>query len=898
MKTAFVITRHQLHSSVLEERSTTAELKKMGYERCVILDSSLSSYAKWHLSLSRSGIVAVPGIKNGYDYWIARNEKGFEELLRKEINDSENLIHISGKPRNLDNSSGNPIWECRYLDHESEKFRVYASLKAEVEIADYSLPNDKNYRDLEHGLLELLSQLPRNFPLKKIEHVFPVRIPAESFSSLLSKALEDKNLSGEYLSRLERELSVILSKNIQDYFMTVSKIVDIAKSIGCWIGPGRGSAVGSLVSYLLEITRIDPVVEGLFFERFLSMKRADPPDIDLDVDDKSRPALLRKVNEYFGNDRFCLVRTYSTYGFKGAARELGKKLGISKDKISRLIEWSKDGKRFPYAFEGDLDMKRLFEMSRLVAGLFSGYSVHAAGVILSGISLKGLIPIDFSEDLPVSHWDMDSLRIVGLQKIDILGLKNLSLLKEMTQGKEPWDYPTSDSNTYETLGRGYTAGVFQLEAPYATSIVRSVKPLSLRDLSICIALNRPGPIKSGVTERFLKLSRVPSEIEKIKKRVPVLAETGGLLVYQEQVLKIASSLLSLEADDGELLRRALSKKDRDAVDRLFKSSPGYSRLADDRRAKLYSFLLDFAGYAFNKSHSLSYAMISFWLAYFKSNHPEIFYPLMLRELPRTSSRRLVAEIRDRGFKLSIEHGVEDHKTVSLSIPQLLNKGELKPKPFEDSFFTFVRNNRSNYQARDLERLIKSGYLDCYGSRNDLLKKMNDALTGVNPELKSIRSVFGYKEEPQEAREEDTPVEKAMMEIESLGFNVTEIHRPDISSDAIDFEITTAVASLRTGISPYKRIDYLGKSFITDGRTFVEIENHVPLQGYVLFNNGNPVELKERVLEVNRIFHGQIDRSFLTVGSKSENVVVKVRGTEKMIPGARPIGVDADKIIWK
>ncbi|HOZ98795.1 DNA polymerase III subunit alpha [Mesotoga prima] len=898
MKTAFVITKYELHASVLEEISTTAELKKRGYERCVILDSSLSSYAKWHLSLSRSGIVAVPGIRTGNDYWIARNERGFEELLRKETNDSENLIHISGKPRNLDSSSGNPIWECRYLDHESEKFRVYASLQPEIEVADYSLPNDKNYRELEHDLLHLLSELPRNFSLKRIEHVFPVRVSAESFSSLLCKALEEKKMGDEYLSRLKRELSVILAKNIQDYFMTVSKIVDIAKSIGCWIGPGRGSAVGSLVSYLLEITRIDPVAEDLFFERFLSLKRADPPDIDLDVDDKSRPVLLKKMYEYFGNDRFCLIRTYSTYGFKGAARELGKKLGISKDNISKLIEWSKDGKRFPYAFEEDLDMKRLFDMSKLIAGLFSGYSLHAAGVILSGISLKGLIPIDFSEDLPVSLWDMDSLRIVGLQKIDILGLRNLSLLKEMTQGKEPWESPACDSNTYETLGSGYTTGIFQLEAPYATKIIRSVKPSSLRDLSICIALNRPGPIKSGVTERFLKLSRVPSEIEKMRKRVPVLAETAGLLVYQEQVLKIASSLLSLEADDGELLRRALSKKDRDAVDRLFKSSPGYSRLPDERRAKLYSFLLDFAGYAFNKSHSLSYAVISFWLAYFKSNHPEIFYPLMLRELPRTSFGRLVAEMRDRGLRLSIENEVEGRKIVSLSIPQLLKKGELKPKPFEDSFFTFVRNNRSKYQARDLERLIKSGYLDCYGSRNDLLKKMNDALTGVNPELKSIRSVFGYKEELQEAREEDTPVERAMMEIETLGFNVTEIQRPDISSEVTDFEITSAVASLRTGISPYKRIDYLGKSFVTDGRTFIQIESHVPLQGFVLFNNGNPIEMKERILEVNRIFHGQIDRSFLAVGSKRENVVVKVRGTEKIIPGARPMGVDADKIIWR
>jgi len=427
MKTAFLITKHELFGSVLEIKDTTEELKRRGYRRCVILDSSLSSFVKWHSVLSSSGIVTVPGLSKGHEYWIARNESGFRELLGRAIHDSDNLINVTGKPRNLDSSSKNPIWECRYLDHQSERFRVYTSLGSSIEAADYSLPDEKLYTEIEEDLNKLLSKLPREFYLQKINHVFPVRSSPEEFASLLRRVLESKKLEGSYSARLERELSVILAKDIQDYFMTVSKIVEIAKNNDCWIGPGRGSAAGSLVSYLLGITRIDPVEEGLFFERFLSLKRSDPPDIDLDVDDRSRQKLLNILSEHFGQDHFCLVSTASTFSFRGAAREIGRKLGIDGQRVSRLIEWSKEGQRFPYAFENDVDMKQLFEMSKLIVGLYSGFSIHAAGVILSNTPLTGLIPLNSSDDLPVSLWDMDSLRIVGLQKIDLLGLKNLSL---------------------------------------------------------------------------------------------------------------------------------------------------------------------------------------------------------------------------------------------------------------------------------------------------------------------------------------------------------------------------------------------------------------------------------------------------------------------------------------
>ncbi len=181
MKTAFLITKHELFGSVLEIKDTTEELKRRGYRRCVILDSSLSSFVKWHSVLSSSGIVTVPGLSKGHEYWIARNESGFRELLGSDIHDSDNLIKVTGKPRNLDSSSKNPIWECRYLDHQSERFRVYTSLGSSIEAADYSLPDEKLYNDIEENLNKLLSKLPREFYLQKINHVFPVRSSTEEF---------------------------------------------------------------------------------------------------------------------------------------------------------------------------------------------------------------------------------------------------------------------------------------------------------------------------------------------------------------------------------------------------------------------------------------------------------------------------------------------------------------------------------------------------------------------------------------------------------------------------------------------------------------------------------------------------------------------------------------------
>lgn len=903
MRTAFIITPHDLFESALLVEETGQELVRNGYGRCVIIDRTLASYPSWHRALSPLSITVVPGLRRKGTYYIARNGEGLRALLNFTSEPSRELITVSGEPRNYGPSS-NPIWESRYTRGKRRRFEVYASLKGPVPREDFQLPSLEG-GERDESLEKLLGELPDSFDPPIYEHRFPERASGEEFSKLLRARLEEKVKGAarpEYALRLEREEEAIQSKGLTDYFLTVAKVVALAGGIDCWVGPGRGSAVGSLVSYLLGITKVDPLKEGLYFERFLSAGRPDPPDIDIDVEDLGRPALLGELRDHFGSDRFCLIRTSSTFTFRAAARELGRRRKINEARVTRLIDWSREGTRFPSTFKGEREMESLYEDANDLKGLYSGHSVHAAGIIISEDPLKERIPLDSSGQFTLSLWDGRSLETVGMQKIDLLGLRNLTLLKRLTQGREPWGYSSEDGATYEVLGRGHTGGIFQLEGAYATRIVKSIKPASLSDVSLAIALNRPGPIRSGITQRYLKLTRLPGESERLRTRVPPsLSQTRGLLVYQEQVLDIAVKELALSADEGETLRRALSKKDTNRVKEILAASPAYRELPPQRRDKLYSFLSNFAGYAFNKSHSLSYALIAYWLGYFKANRPDKFYGELLRGNSTTDLVRVLAEARERGMVVSNEDSrageSQGGNRLRLDLPELLGYPFLAQEPGEETFFSFVRNHRSRLQPRDLERLIKSGYLDGYGTRKELLRQINDALAGIDPELKSVRTVFGFREESRQSEEKDSPLEKILMELEVLGVNVGFLERPDLegTGEGVDFSLTSAVAGLRTGVVAFARIDAPGKSYITDGRTFVRIGENCPLQGYARFRDGRPSGVIEKIAGVTRTLYGAVDPQFLRDASPREKVIIKLKGETKVLKGRKLAGIEPDEV---
>ena len=362
------------------------------------------------------------------------------------------------------------------------------------------------------------------------------------------------------------------------------------------------------------------------------------------------------------------------------------------------------------------------------------------------------------------------------------------------------------------------------------------------------------------------------------------------------MLSIAGKEPALSLDDGELLRRALSKrtpKGRSDIE------PGrrVQQPPDEKRRRVYSFLMNFAGYAFNKSHSLCYALISYWLAYFKANRPGRFYGEVIREVSGHNLSRLVAELRDSGIEISTRgEPARENVELSLSIPSSLGYGELPARPEEESFFSFVRTHRRKLQAKDLERLIKSGYFDLYGNRKELLRQINNALTGMAPELKSIRSVFGFKEEVQEKKEYDTDMERALMEIEALGFNLTFIKGPEISDEIADTSVTAALARLQTGLATFRRVDYMGRSLyrwedLHRGQRFA------PIHGYVVFKDGKPSVWKGKRQEVSRIAR-ECRQRLHSRGVARESVIIKVKGKTRLIQGARLRTLEPDEILLK
>ncbi len=287
------------------------------------------------------------------------------------------------------------------------------------------------------------------------------------------------------------------------------------------------------------------------------------------------------------------------------------------------------------------------------------------------------------------------------------------------------------------------------------------------------------------------------------------------------------------------------------------------------------------------------------MAYFKANRSSRFYGEIIKEVSGHNLSRLVAELRDSGVEISTNaEAAQEGGELFLSIPSLLGYGELPARPEEESFFSFVRTYRRKLHAKDLERLIKSGYFDLYGNRKELLRQINNALTGMAPELKSIRSVFGFKEEVQEKKEYDTDIERALMELEALSFNLTFIEGPEISDEIADTSVTAALARLQTGLATFRRVDYMGKSYITDGRTFIEGNDSLPIQGYVVFKDGKPSVWKESVREVSRIVYGSVDRDFIEDASPRESVTIKVKGKTRLIQRARLKALEPDEILLK
>ncbi len=483
------------------------------------------------------------------------------------------------------------------------------------------------------------------------------------------------NVPETHIRQADYEIDVINKMNFPGYFLVVADFIAWARRNGVRVGPGRGSAAGAIVAWALGITELDPIEHGLIFERFLNPERKSMPDIDIDFDDRGRGEVIRYVTEKYGDDRVAQIVTYSTIKAKQALKDASRVLDLpysSGEKLTKLlpkaimgreislteaVEKQVDGKanerfkeaaEFRAAIEAEADSQRIFNLARGLEGLKRGWSVHAAGVIMSSEPLVEVMPMMKREEdgAIITQFDQPSSEKLGLLKMDFLGLRNLTVLEDALQNirtnrgeevvLEKLDL-NGDEKTFELLSRGDTQGVFQLDGAQMRTLLRLMKPSKFEHISAAIALYRPGPMGMNSHTNYALRKNGLQEIEPIHQELDqslseILGETYGLIVYQEQVMAAAQKAAGFTLGQADLLRRAMGKKDKEELDKQygdFSAGMKQNGYSEGAIKKLWDTLEPFADYAFNRAHSAAYGVISYWTAYLKANYTAEYMAALL-----------------------------------------------------------------------------------------------------------------------------------------------------------------------------------------------------------------------------------------------------------------------------
>lgn len=568
-------------------------------------------------------------------------------------------------------------------------------------------------------------------------------------------------LPAEVRERLEYELGVIAQMGYASYFLIVWDFVRYAKEQGIPVGPGRGSAAGSLVSYCLGITAIDPLEYGLLFERFLNPARISLPDIDIDFCPRRRDEVIRYVTERYGQNHVAQIVTFDTMAARGAVRDVARVLGMpygEADRIAKLIPFGasleealESVHELKQRYDADPQIQHLIEISKRLEGLVRNPSTHAAGIVIAPAELTDYAPLlRLSDGSLVTQYDMLALEAIGMLKIDLLGLRNLTVLADTvqlikkTKGEELQleRLPLDDPQAYQLLQEGRTTGIFQLEGSGIKELVRGLAPTEFKDIAALLALYRPGPLESGMAAEFIarKHGRQPLTYPHPDLQ-PILEETYGLPIYQEQLLLMAQVLAGFSLGEADLLRKAIGKKQRKTMEETrekFVHGCVKNGIPIERALDLFDDIEKFARYGFGKAHSTAYALITYWTAYLKANYPTEYMAALLTSVADNTEKigEYVQECRDLGIEVlppelnesdlyftahdgQIRFGLGAIKNIGQGAVAgiLAARGR---RPFE-SFVDFCRRVDPRQVNREvLETLIKAGVFDRFATRKGLL----------------------------------------------------------------------------------------------------------------------------------------------------------------------------------
>ena len=645
-----------------------------------------------------------------------------------------------------------------------------------------------------------------------------------------------KNITKEILERLEYELSVILKKKYETYFLVVADFVNWAKNNEISVGPGRGSAAGSLVSYALGITDIDPFYFKLPFERFLNPYRPSAPDIDLDFADTRRDEVIEYVTEKYGKDKVAQIITFGTMEARGAVRDAGRALGMpysGPDRIAKMIPpgWQghamtieialKQSPDLKRAYMNEDETKRLLDVAQKLEGVARHASVHAAGVVIADKPLTEYVPLqrETNGDRIITQYDMYTVGEdgVGLLKMDFLGLRNLTIIEEalkfikynQNRTINLSDVPMDDKKTYKLLSDAETTGIFQLESPGMRRYIKELQPTSIFDLMAMVALYRPGPMQN--IPDFIARKHNPNLITYPDERLKdILSQSYGIITYQDDVLLTTMAIAGYSWLDADKFRKAMGKKiptEMKKQHETFIKGAVKNGLTEKKASEMFDLLAPFAGYGFNKAHAACYATIAFRTAYLKANYPVEFMTALLTAESRGSSgptknekiAQAVAEckrLKIQVFPPSInksasEFAIEDKESIRFGLSAIKNVGEAaiesilnaRKNGFFETFEDFCsRVDLSKVNKKTMESLIKAGALDSFGKRASLLINLPAIVEKTNRLKKQKQegqaSLFSDTGEDLEKEVDVRQVkdfskgEKLSFEKEYLGFYLT------------------------------------------------------------------------------------------------------------------------------
>ncbi|AYC29839.1 DNA polymerase III subunit alpha [Paenisporosarcina cavernae] len=672
--------------------------------------------------------------------------------------------------------------------------------------------------DACHVVLDLSSKHMPKFPLATTHS--SADLLWELCQNGLQKLVE--NPSTIYHTRLKHEFTIITSMGFEDYFLIVADFMDFARKNHILTGPGRGSSAGSLIAYCLYITQVDPIQHGLLFERFLNPERVTLPDIDIDFLDHRRNEVISYVAKKYGQDYVAQIMTYGTLSAKAVARDVGRVFhfdGSILERISSFIpsrvgitlaEARKENANFDKWIASDDMHEKWWEACLQLEGLPKHVSTHAAGVVLSPKPLVEYVPIQKGQDtIYLTQWPMKEVEQSGLLKMDFLGLRNLSLLERIRYliyaDQKKWmkfdEIPFDDAKTLTMLQQGDTLGVFQLESEGMRKTLREVMPTSFSDIVAINALFRPGPM-----ENIPLFARRKKGLEKVHYQhpllEPILKETYGIIVYQEQIMQIAAQIAGFSYGQADLLRRAVSKKNRQLLEEqraAFSHGAMNNGIQENVANELFQLIVRFADYGFPKSHAVAYSVISFQLAYFKANYPAYFYGALLASVSGNADK--IAEIQlemnrydvellgpsifksDYSFRVEsgkIRYGLQSIKGVSTNFAQLLlSVRKERENPWQDLFDLAVSLSASQFSRKLIEPFIYAGALDDFGKDRSVLLATLDAAVKyaelVRPNMEtdlfsgSVQS-FG---KPKYVKASDMPKSKKLQfEKETLGIYIS------------------------------------------------------------------------------------------------------------------------------